>query len=659
MTGEVSINEDGASRSLNDRQSEAVRWCDGHELVLAGAGSGKTRVLTAKIAHLINERGVAPWRILAVTFTNKAAREMLDRVRQLCGGDLRGMGISTFHSWGLRFLHRRGNALAAAGYPPSFVVFDRGDCRSLAKKIARELDIDAKKAPSVEMLSRIYASCDPRTLEPDAEEWMRPMYAKYRESLRQQGALDFDDLMMLPLHILLNDEALADDERGRTDWILVDEYQDVNRPQYMLLKLLAGRTGRVMAVGDPDQSIYGWRGADMSLIMNFERDFPRARVFVLDQNYRSTGSILSAANAVISNNADRRDKNLWTAADDGAPVKLVKTANDIGESEFIADEIERLTAGVGSRIYDYGDICVLYRMNALSRGYEQSLLERGVPYRVVRGTSYYERREIKDVISMLRLAVNPRDAASLERIANVPSRGLGKKSVSDLARHLVTAQGDAAAVWEATRDAPPLRGKSAAGAADLARVMSEINSSDSMESAVRHILYNCGYEIYLREEFPDDADERLENVLELLSIMPDEGSVAEALAEVAIYTDQEAMDGEDERVNLLTLHAAKGLEFPVVFIAGLEEGIFPSVRAVEDDDDVEEERRLCYVGMTRARERLYLTGAARRRLFGQDRLSRFSRFAHELPSAVVTDDRTRHGGNSDVFRSNNRRNWVW
>jgi DNA helicase-2/ATP-dependent DNA helicase PcrA len=646
------------NNSLNDKQDEAVRWRDGHELVLAGAGSGKTRVLASKIAFLVNECRVAPWKILAVTFTNKAAREMLERVRRLSGDNLRGMAISTFHSWGLRFLQRSGSSLSRLGYRPGFVVFDRGDCRSLVKKIAKELGIDAKNAPTVEKISGIYASCDPLTLEANMKESVRPVYERYRAELKRQGAMDFDDLMILPLHILMTDASVLDDERNRTEWILVDEYQDVNKPQYTLLKLLSGKTGTVMAVGDPDQSIYGWRGADISLIMNFERDFPGARVFVLDRNYRSTGAILSAANSVIQNNLSRREKNLWTESDEGEPVRLVMTSNEVGESEFIADEIERLVSNLHARSYGYGDICVLYRMNALSRGYEQSLLERGIPYRVIRGTSYYERREVKDVLSMLRLAVNPRDEASLERVANVPPRGLGKKAVSDLAKYISLAEGDASEVW-AEMESAPLKGKAAKGAMDLARAMAEINKEESLASAVNYILYNCGYEAYLTEEFPDDWEDRLENVLELLSIMPDDGNIATALAEIAIYTDQEAMIGEDGRVSLMTLHAAKGLEFPVVFVAGLEEGIFPSSKATEKDDSAEEERRLCYVGMTRARERLYMSGAHRRRLFGQDRISESSRFARELPGTVVADDRRRHGGNSNVFRGNNRRNWSW
>jgi DNA helicase-2/ATP-dependent DNA helicase PcrA len=651
--------------SLNDRQREAVEACDGHELVLAGAGSGKTRVLTVKIAHLVRERGVAPWRITAVTFTNKAAREMLGRVAGMVGDNLRGMQVSTFHSWGLRFLRRHGNALAEIGYPADFVIFDRADCRSLMKRILKEHDFEASDAGAVlDAVSRAYAGCDPYALSFKIDGHLYDVYEAYRASLKSQGALDFDDLMILPLHLLLRDPALLSDERGRAEWILVDEYQDVNKPQHTLLKLLAGDTNRVMAVGDPDQSIYGWRGADMSLIMNFERDFPDARVFVLDQNYRSAGSILEAAKEVIRNNGNRREKTLWTSAEKGAQVTLVKCVNEVGESEFIADEIERLVSGHDGKPYDYGDICVLYRINALSRVYEQSLLERGIPYRVVRGTSFYERREIKDVLAMLRLAVNPRDAASLERVANIPPRGLGKKTVARIAALLRDADGpvEIDEIWDGLVPRVCLKGRAAEGAADLGRVMRRIRAASSLEEAVDCVLYDAGYADWLAGEYHEDYGERLENVRELASIRPEGASVAEGIAEAALYTDQETV-GEGPQVNLLTLHASKGLEFPVVFVAGMEEGVFPSSRALEKeeeyDDGIEEERRLCYVGMTRARERLYLSGAKKRRLFGQDKISKFSRFTDELPDTVRTDDRTARGEGSYVFGGNHGRNWSW
>ncbi|MDR3166016.1 MAG: UvrD-helicase domain-containing protein [Synergistaceae bacterium] len=645
---------------LNDRQREAVEACDGHELILAGAGSGKTKVLTVKIAHLVRDKGVAPWRIMAVTFTNKAAREMLDRVTGIVGGNLRGMQVSTFHSWGLRFLRRHGNSLAELGYPVDFVIFDSADCRSLIKKIAKEHGFETRDVgEAIDRVSRAYAACDPRTLEADIDKRLRGVYETYRASLKSQGALDFDDLMILPLHLLTRDPALLADERGRVEWILVDEYQDVNRPQHMLLKLLAGDVNRVMAVGDPDQSIYGWRGADMSLIMNFERDFPNARVFVLDQNYRSAGNILEAANKVIRNNFNRHEKNLWTSAEKGSQVTLVKFANEIGESEFIVDEIERLVAGYAGRQYDYGDICVLYRINALSRVYEQSLLERRIPYRVIRGMFFYERREIKDVLAMLRLAVNPRDTASLERVANIPPRGLGKKAVSQIAEFLRDAEGEPDEIWEALPLGARLKGRAANGAADLSRVMGRIRGASSLKEAVDFALHDAGYIDWLNGEYHEDCAERLENVQELVSIMPEGGSIADGLAEAAIYTDQETVENKGPHVNLLTLHASKGLEFPVVFVAGMEEGVFPASRALAGHDGIEEERRLCYVGMTRARERLYLSGAKKRRLFGHDNVSKFSRFTDELPDTVRTDDRTARGEGSYVFGGNHGRNWRW
>jgi DNA helicase-2/ATP-dependent DNA helicase PcrA len=642
---------------LNAAQEEAVRWCDGHQLVLAGAGSGKTRVLTAKIAYLVEERNVPPRKILAVTFTNKAAREMLERVGEMVGDNLHGMSVSTFHAWGLRFLQRNRGAMNALGFPSNFVVFDRGDSRNLVKKILRELGKDVKTGgDALEDISAAYSSCDPFTLEADVDASARAVYEKYRENLKAQGAVDFDDLMILPLHILMTDETILKNTQDRLEWILVDEYQDVNTPQSLLLKSLSGRFARVTAVGDPDQSIYGWRGADINLIMNFEDDFKGARVFILDRNYRSTGSILAAANSVIKNNRGRREKNLWTSSGDGSPVKVMKFANDIGESEFIADETERLVSNMDAKSYDYKDICVLYRMNAMSRGYEQSLLERGIPYRVVRGTSYYERKEIKDALAMMRLAVNPKDETSLERVANIPARGLGKKSVADLAAYLREA-GDSPDIWDELRKKSPLKGRASRGVAELSGAMSGINGETSLAGAVNYILYHCGYEEYLREEFPDDWEDRVENVQEIASILP-EGSIAEALSEAAIYTDQEVQGGFGSHVSLMTLHAAKGLEFPVVFMAGMEEGIFPSVKSRDGGNSVEEERRLCYVGMTRAREMLFMSGAVTRRLFGEYRTSLFSRFVRELPDTVTIDDRTR-GGDSYVFRGGNRRNWRW
>ncbi|MDR1471190.1 MAG: UvrD-helicase domain-containing protein [Synergistaceae bacterium] len=648
---------DGRSilRALNSAQAAAVEWCDGPELVMAGAGSGKTRVLASKIAYLIAEKKVPPNRILALTFTNKAAAEMLERVKSMVGGDLRGMQVSTFHSYGMRFLFRNASSMASLGYPSNFVIFDRGDCRNAAKKIARHLGLDAKGDDNrslADRISRAYANCDPATLDPDIEERWRPAYDLYRDELKRQGALDFDDLMMMPLHILLNDRDALESERNRVEWTLVDECQDVNSPQYLLLKTLAGGSGRLMAVGDPDQSIYGWRGADMSLMMGFEDDFRGARVIVLDRNYRSTSNILAAANSVIRNNRERRDKNLWTDSAEGAPVRVTIENSDRDEYAFITDEIERLVLEDG---YRYGDISILYRVNALSRGYEQALLERGIPYGIVRGVAFYDRREVKDVLSMLRLSANPRDAASLERIANIPARGLGPKGTARLALYLSKALGEPREIWGGMTANPPLKGKQGEGAAALAKTMLRVAEEESLGSAIDFILYNAGYEEYIRDAFPEDWEDRLQNVREMTSIMPDDGSAAEALAQAALFTDQDSMRFGDSHVSLMTLHAAKGLEFPVVFLAGLEDGIFPSERSLDEPGGLEEERRICYVGMTRAKERLYMSGVTRRVMFGEFRTFNLSRFISELSDsagAVKIDDRTRLGasGQARVWR---------
>jgi DNA helicase-2/ATP-dependent DNA helicase PcrA len=642
-------------QGLNPAQAEAVSWCGGPELVLAGAGSGKTRVLASKIAYLVSEIRVPPNGILALTFTNKAAREMKDRVMSLVGENLRGMQVSTFHSYGLRFLFRNGSALSRLGYPSGFSVFDRGDCQSLIRRLARELGFPKTYSPAelTDKISAAKSAVDPMTLAPDIEPRFALLYEKYQAEMRRIGALDFDDLMVLPLHILLRDGEIRESERAYVEWTLVDEYQDVNFLQYELIRVIVGGSGRLMAVGDPDQSIYGWRGADMSLIMRFESEFSGARVFMLEQNYRSTANILGAANSVIKNNDDRYEKNLWTDFSEGEKVRVLLLPDDESESGFIADEIERL---IFDSKYEYGEMAVLYRVNALSRGLEQKLLERGVPYRMVRGVSFYERREVKDAISMMRLAVNPRDTVSLERAANVPPRGLGKKYAADIANALMNAQGSPEDIWAEMEKNPPVKGKAAGGARELASMMLGILRSGTLSGAIDFILNN-GYEAYLMEQFREEWEDRLGNVRELLSIMPEDGDIAEALAQVALFTDQERAGEGDSVVNLLTMHAAKGLEFPVVFLIGFEEGLFPSMRT-ELEGDVEEERRLCYVGMTRARERLYITSAAKRLLYGGYKRSPFSRFIREIDGGCAElDDRRKTGGN--VRGGDNRRRWSW
>ena len=652
---------DKITGSLNPKQKEAVIYCDGHELVLAGAGSGKTRVLTSKIAYLIGDRKVAPWRILALTFTNRAAKEMRTRVEMLLGSDLRGMEVSTFHAYGLRFLHRYSDALSSLGYPKSFVIFDRGDTRNIVKKILNQLDVDPRimdAGGAIELISRAKTESNPVTRQPAIQARWQSLYEKYQQHLLSQGALDFDDLMVLPLHILATDSEVRQRERSRLDWILVDEYQDVNRPQYLLLRCLVDSGRKIMVVGDPDQSIYGWRGADMSMIMNFANDFKGAKIVVLDQNYRSTAKILEGANGVIKKNSDRPPKDLWTAAPGGKPIHIYRSRTDRDESDWIADHIEKLR----DEGYRYCEIAVLYRMNALSRGIEQALLEKGVPYRVIRGLAFYERLEVKDVLSMLRLAVNPRDSISLARVANVPVRGVGKKSVEILSEQLQKTAGiDAGAVWkEIEKTGGGLKGKAGNGIREMAKNMLQILSlSTDVHEAVRTVLYSQGYEEYLRANHPEDWEERLENVLEILSLVPEDGDIVQVLTEIPLFTDQDTNDDTEDRVNLLTLHAAKGLEFPVVFIMGMEEGIFPSARSVEGESDLSEERRLCYVGMTRAKERLFMSGSSSRLLFGGVQRNRTSRFIGEIPnsSTEIKDDTA--GGGYFADSRTDRRRWRW
>ena len=412
---------------LNPRQREAVSYCDGPLLVLAGAGSGKTRVLAHKIAYLVASGRARPWDFLAVTFTNKAANEMKERVKGLLPGRGGDMQVSTFHSFGLRFLFRNRSLLPLAGLQEGFAVFDRNDCRSLVREIVENLGLDSKQFEAPSVLERISTvKNENRADSPLLEGVYGDIFAAYGKELRRQNAVDFDDLLLLPLEMLSRDEELRRRERDRLSWILVDEYQDVNRPQYLLLRRLVGEGNRIMVVGDPDQSIYGWRGADMGMILNFEKDFPSARVVVLDQNYRSSGNILGGANALIRGNSTRRKKDLWTARNMGEKIYAMYGRSEYEEADFLAGEIRRLHDREG---YGYGDIAVLYRINAMSRVYEQKFLEGRLPYRVVRGTAFYERKEVKDVLSFLRAAVNPSDRVSLSRIANIPARGLGKKSL--------------------------------------------------------------------------------------------------------------------------------------------------------------------------------------------------------------------------------------
>lgn len=658
-------DENKLPEKLNPRQREAVAYCDGPLLVLAGAGSGKTRVLAHKMAYLAASRMARPEDILAVTFTNKAASEMRERVVSLLGAGTPSLQVSTFHSFGLRLLFRNRAYLPKIGLGESFAIFDRGDSRSLVKQIMEGLKIDTKQFDPSSLLDRISTVKNdclaPGRTSPLLEGLYGDVFRAYNDALREQNAVDFDDLLLLPLQLLSTEAELLERERNRLSWILVDEYQDVNRPQYLTLSKLTGGRGNIMVVGDPDQSIYGWRGADMTMILNFEKDYPGAKVVVLDQNYRSSGVILGAANALIEGNARRKKKDLWTSRDMGEKIYNFLGQSEYQEADFLATEISKLHDREG---YSYGDMAILYRINAMSRVYEQKFLENFLPYRIVRGTAFYERKEVKDVLSFLRAAVNPRDRMSFDRIANVPARGLGKKSMEKifaLADSLPPMEGEQFWAHMAAEGPKAVGGKAGEGIRALAGHMAKILSfSESLGEILIYILETMKYEDYLKNSFPDSWEEKVENVRELRSIVPPGGDLAEMLAEAALFTDLEKLDLDDKNaLNLLTLHAAKGLEFPVVFLVGMEEAVFPHFKCLEDREDMEEERRLCYVGMTRAEERLYMTGARSRRLFGTTFRNGFSRFLWEIPDKFkAVEDRGEEEEKYAGF-GNNRRRWGW
>jgi DNA helicase-2/ATP-dependent DNA helicase PcrA len=662
--GEEILKEKGGESliaSLNESQAEAVRYCSGPLLVLAGAGSGKTRVLAHKFAWLVSEHDLDPRSIMAVTFTNKAAREMQERVARLLDNDLAGLDIGTFHSYGLRFLIRNYKDLERITGRRASTVFDRSDSRSLVKAVMKELNIDQKQYEPgwiLECISKAKSEGDPRSLQPvEMDLPAGAVFKEYQKGLTRQGAVDFDDLLVLPLHLLLKDRELLEREKARFGWILVDEYQDVNRPQYLLLKALSSGRNRIMVVGDPDQSIYGWRGADMNMILNFEKDFPDAKVFVLEQNYRSTSNILGGANGVIRNNFRRKPKKLWTSRSGGDKIRILLAGSERDEAAYVAEEVLKLR-GLGFR---FGDMAVLYRINAMSRLYEEMFLRNDIPYRIVRGTAFYERREVKDAVSFMRLAVNPLDEAALDRIGNIPSRGLGKKSIDKLKEYIRASGEQGPGIWaKLSEDGAGLPGKAGKGAIELGVHMGEIiKRSGEIPSVVEYILEGTGYERELIRMDPEGWRERVDNVRELLSVTSSTEGLETMLAEVALVTDMDLVDEETESVNLMSLHAAKGLEFSAVFIVGLEEAIFPHYRCMDDPDSLEEERRLCYVGMTRAEERLYLSGARSRVLFGTVQRNGFSRFLWEIPDEFKeTEDM---GGEEASYAGGRpyRRRWGW
>jgi DNA helicase-2/ATP-dependent DNA helicase PcrA len=638
---------------LNPAQLEAVVHPEGPLLVVAGAGSGKTRVLTHRIAHLIDEHGVSPFSILAITFTNKAADEMKHRVSALVGPVGHKMWVSTFHSACVRILRRHADRL---DYPGQFSIYDQSDAVRLAGYVIRDLNLDAKRFPPRGIHARISAlKNDHIGVEEFAERAtvifdrkIADVYREYQTRLLRAGAMDFDDLLGNTVRLFDQHPDVLAHYRARFLHVLVDEYQDTNRVQNALVMQLGSGHRNVCVVGDSDQSIYQFRGADVRNILEFEETFPDATVVVLEQNYRSTQTILDAANAVIANNLGRKPKELWTEHEGGAPIVRYQAEDEVDEAHWVARRISRLHADEHVR---WGDVAIFYRMNAQSRALEDALVRLGIPYKVIGGTRFYDRREVKDVLAYLKALVNPQDEVSLKRILNVPKRGIGDSSVAKLdAWAAMRGMSFIDALRRADDAGIGGRGtKAIEGFLALHEELSELLDRGPA-TVLEAICDRTGYAAELQAEHTVESEGRLENLGELVGVARSFESIDEFLEQVSLVADSDDIDGDESQVVLMTLHTAKGLEFPTVFLVGMEDGVFPHLRSIGEPDQLEEERRLAYVGITRARERLFLTHAWSRMLHGASQYNPQSRFLDEIPARLLTDDAesrsTRRGSGS-------------
>ena len=634
--------------ALNPVQAEAVLHTEGPVLIVAGAGSGKTRALTHRIAYLIREHGVSPYAILAITFTNKAAREMAARVEGLLGQRIaKGMWILTFHSACARILRREHDHL---GLPSSFTIYDEGDTERLLTSVLKDLNLDVKRYPPRAMSAAIGKAKDNVLSAGEFaqmagnfyEQTIANVYVEYEKRKLGAGALDFDDLITETVRLFRDHPAVLEHYQEWFRYILVDEYQDTNRAQYQLVNLLADKYRNVCVVGDADQGVYSWRGATIQNLLDFERDYPDAEVFLMEQNYRSTSNILAIANALIEHNVQRKPKSLWTETTEGELAVRFRADDEHEEALFVAEETHRL---VEDEAHRYSDVAVFYRTNAQSRVLEDIFMRAGIPYRVVGGVRFYQRKEVKDVLAYLRLLLNPQDVISARRVVNTPKRGIGDATVAALEAFAAIEQ---IPFLEATRraDELPDLGARAKGAIAgflgvMQRLQEAFESGATPQRMVEAAATESGYLLELEAERTVEAEGRIENLRELGGVAAEfeqrspDGSLAEFLEQVSLVSEQDEYDEESGSVTLMTLHNAKGLEFPVVFIIGLEDGVFPHYRSMGDPAHLEEERRLMYVGVTRARERLYMTYAWSRTLFGSTSYSPPSRFLGEIPTELV------------------------
>lgn len=633
--------------NLNDKQREAAMYTEGALLILAGAGSGKTSTMTRRIAYLVDEKGVSPYNILAVTFTNKAAREMEERVEEILGSNSR-MWIMTFHAACLRMLRMDGDRL---GYTNSFAVYDPVDQKSIVKNLLKEYEIDEKKFTPNSILSNISKAKEqeigPREFEENAgdfrDETVAKVYRGYERILSRNNAMDFDDLILNAVRLLKENPDVLEKYQERFRYIMVDEYQDTNQLQYKLISLLAKKYGNICVVGDDDQCIYQWRGADIRNILNFEKEFPKAKVVKLEQNYRSTANILEAAHSVISNNKQRKRKKLWTDASQGEKIQYHRLESDYREAGYIAQEIGYMV----QQGENYRDFAILYRTNAQSRNFEDSLAQRRIPYRVIGGLRYYDRMEIKDMIAYMRLVANPMDDIAFDRVVNSPKRGIGKATMDKIKSVANYCEKSIFQYVESEAIADTLSGKASRGMNEFLEIIREYSEEKEnlrVSDIYEGLLIKSGYLKALEDQRTAEADGRIENLMEFKSVIYEfenrdsKLELDEFLEKLALLSDVDNHDSEANAVTLMTMHSAKGLEFPYVFMPGMEDGLFPSWRSRDSISQMEEERRLCYVGMTRAKRRLWMTSAESRLLYGKVNATRESEFMREINPKLLAGD---------------------
>jgi len=631
---------------LNPQQAEAVINTEGPMLIMAGAGSGKTKVLTCRVANLL-QKGVRPYCILAITFTNKAAAEMRERVNNMSGPAAKDVWLFTFHAFCARFLRMEIDKLP--GYGGNFAIYDTADSQNLIKQILKEMNLDDKRFQPSGILSRISnaknalqdAAAFARQAGDFYEQKVADIYSRYEQKLQLNNALDFDDLLMLSIKLLQENKEVREKYQDRFDYLLVDEYQDTNHAQYLLTKFLAAKHRNICVVGDADQSIYGWRGADIQNILDFEKDYPDAKVIKLEQNYRSTQIILDAANAVIENNTGRKPKNLWTENKSGADIIYFQAVDERDEARFVIEQLQNLQRTENKKL---GDMAILYRTNTQSRIFEEMLIKSGISYNMVGGLKFYERKEIKDIIAYLRVIFNPADSLSLLRIINVPKRGIGDASLAKIQAY---AAANNVSLFEAVSNAAAIDGLSSRFVSkldDLAGIIFELMNLASeapVEDLIDRVLRDTGYLEELENERTPQAQSRIDNLHELISVAQEfaaseeENNLENFLAHVALVSDIDDTELGEDAITLMTLHSSKGLEFPVVFLVGMEEGLFPHARTLMDETEIEEERRLCYVGITRAKEKLFLSSTKMRTIYGNTVTYPPSRFLQEIPARLV------------------------